>query len=124
MDTDCDKSVLLGGATVYSHHGADLQENYADRIDCRITFRAENDSWKLMLQVDQLDIPDTSYNKVQLCNDALYVYDAKNIFGRAIVSIDQSEVGWEVSCVKMVCFESFLCILCVVNKFNILAISS
>ena len=86
MDTDCDKSVLLGGATVYSHHGADLQENYADRIDCRITFRAENDSWKLMLQVDQLDIPDTSYNKVQLCNDALYVYDAKNIFGIAIVS--------------------------------------
>ena len=86
MDEDCDKSVLLGGATVYSHHGADVLKNYADHIDCRITFRAENDSWKLMLRVDQLDIPDTSYNKVQLCNDALYVYDAKNIFGRAIVS--------------------------------------
>ncbi|KAK2147861.1 hypothetical protein LSH36_534g02005 [Paralvinella palmiformis] len=84
MDEDCDKSVLLGGATVYSHHGADVLKNYADHIDCRITFRAENDSWKLMLRVDQLDIPDTSYNKVQLCNDALYVYDAKNIFGRAI----------------------------------------
>ena len=37
-----------------------------------------------MMRIEQLDIPDKSYT--ELCNDALYVYDANNIFGRAMVS--------------------------------------
>ncbi len=80
----CGEKQVLDGATVYSHLGASGEGNYADNIECRITFRAENENLKLMLRVLDLDIPDTSYN--ELCNDALYVYDAKNIMGRPVVS--------------------------------------
>ena len=77
---DCDSRKLVGGATVFSHTGT----TYSHNIDCRITFKAEREGWKLLIRLVHLDIPDTSYN--QLCNDALYVYDAKNIFGQPMVS--------------------------------------
>ncbi|KAK2184081.1 hypothetical protein NP493_283g02021 [Ridgeia piscesae] len=76
--SDCDSRKLIGGATVYSHIG----KTYKHNIDCRITFKADKEGWKLLIRLVHLDIPDTSYN--QLCNDALYVYDAKNIFGQPV----------------------------------------
>ncbi|ELT99959.1 hypothetical protein CAPTEDRAFT_223728 [Capitella teleta] len=79
----CDnkKLVLLGGAVVYSHRN---QEDmmYSDKIDCQITFKADDGASKVMMQIVNMDLPDQSYNK--LCNDALYVYDGHNIFGRTL----------------------------------------
>ena len=51
---------------------------------CDWLLQARHPDWKLMMRIEQLDIPDKSYT--ELCNDALYVYDANNIFGRAMVS--------------------------------------
>ncbi len=84
----CDGYTVLGGAIVYSHHGGsqETMDTYGDSIDCRITFRAEHDGWRLMLRIVDLDIPDTSYR--ELCNDALYIYDAKTYtVGQAVVSL-------------------------------------
>ena len=81
--TDCEDGKLLGGAVIYSHLGRN-NVDYGNNIECRITFKAGRNDWKLMLRVVELDIPDVSYN--ELCNDALYVYDADTILGRAMVS--------------------------------------
>ena len=81
---DCGDGKYIGGATVYSHlnpHGSSL---YKNSIECRITFKAENDQWRLMMRFVELDIPDKTYNG--LCSDAVYVYDANTIGGRAVVS--------------------------------------
>ncbi|XP_064640279.1 uncharacterized protein LOC135495495 [Lineus longissimus] len=78
-DTDCGDGKYLGGASVYSHQRQE-GDFYRDRIECRITFKAENDGWKLRLQILELDIPDKSENSY-ICNDALYVYDANTIIG-------------------------------------------
>ena len=97
---DCDSRKLVGGATVYSHIG----KTYSHNIDCRITFKAEREGWKLLIRLVHLDIPDTSYN--QLCNDALYVYDAKNIFGQPMVSrlVLWSRLHMCSSHVQVMCF--------------------
>ncbi len=84
--SDCDrKGKLLGGVTIFSHPWTDDASSYADNIECRLTFKAEKDDWKLMMRVVELDIPDKSFS--ELCNDAVYVYDASNIMGRPVVSL-------------------------------------
>ena len=55
-------------------------------MECRITFRAPKEDWFFMMRVVELDIPDKSYR--ELCNDALYVYDAGTIMGVPVVSIE------------------------------------
>ena len=104
---DCDSRKLIGGATVYSHIG----KTYKHNIDCRITFKADKEGWKLLIRLVHLDIPDTSYN--QLCNDALYVYDAKNIFGQPVVSV------------RFYCFAVLMTLTLVhmLNKFTIFLFS-
>lgn len=83
---DCDRPYVLGGATVYSHtahYRTRSNPNYPDKIDCQLTFQAAHLNWKLMLVIEYLEIPDISYG---LCNDAIYIYDAENVFGETIVS--------------------------------------
>ena len=82
---------VVSGAKVYSHpqqtHKHQGTSQYSDNIDCRITFRAEDKkNGRLMLRIIDLDIPDKSLS--ELCNDALYVFDANNIFGKSVVSGD------------------------------------
>ena len=82
---DCGrKGKLLGGVTIFSHPWTDDSGSYGNNIECRLTFKAENDDWKLMMRVVELDIPDKSFS--ELCNDAVYVYDASTIMGRPFVS--------------------------------------
>ena len=83
--SDCGrKGKLLGGVTIFSHPWTDDSGSYGNNIECRLTFKAENDDWKLMMRVVELDIPDKSFS--ELCNDAVYVYDASTIMGRPFVS--------------------------------------
>ena len=81
--SNCEDGKLLGGAVVYSHLNRGRQL-YGDNIECRTTFKAARNDWKIMLRVVELDVPDVSYN--ELCNDALYIYDGDTILGRAMVS--------------------------------------
>lgn len=80
---DCEQKYLVSGAVVYSHN-TDTSKFYANSADCRMRFQAEEQGWKMMLRFEQLDIPDLTYNN--LCTDALYVYDASDIYGPAVVS--------------------------------------
>ena len=82
---DCGEEHVLAGATVYSHYQTQTEINYGHNIDCRLTFKARHDGWRLMLKVEELDIPDSSFG---LCNDAVYIYDSQHyIIGKAFVSI-------------------------------------
>ena len=81
---DCDQGKLVGGAILLSHSGIHSRNYYKNNVECRITFKAEKDTWKLMMRVVELDLPDKSYS--ELCNDAVYVYDANTIIGPAVVS--------------------------------------
>ena len=81
--TDCEKTRVIDGATVYSHVKAQEDALYEHNTECRMTFEAERNGWKLMMRLIHLDIPDKSYD---LCNDALYVYDSSSIIGRPVVS--------------------------------------
>lgn len=84
--SDCGVAKYLGGATVYSHQSRPQKNtHYGDNIECRITFRAENDGWKLMLRVLELDIPDRAPYRPFLCKDALYVYNTDSIIGTPMV---------------------------------------
>ncbi len=83
--SDCGrKGKLLGGAIILSHPHTDDASSYGNNVECRLTFKADHDDWKLMMRVVELDIPDKSFG--ELCNDALYVYDASTIMGRPVVS--------------------------------------
>ncbi|XP_013380303.1 uncharacterized protein LOC106151531 isoform X1 [Lingula anatina] len=75
---DCGDTKYIGGATVYSHINPQTETYYRDNIECRLVFKAENEDWKIMMQVVELDIPDRSLRSV--CNDALYVYDSARIY--------------------------------------------
>nr|KAG5692990.1 hypothetical protein BaRGS_011626 [Batillaria attramentaria] len=57
---------------------------YSNGLECRMTFKAEDDGWRLMLRVLELDIPDRTVNG--FCNDALYIYDDSTIYAKALVS--------------------------------------
>jgi hypothetical protein len=46
------------------------------RTQCQITFKAENEGWKLVLRFEYLDIPDKTG---KICNDAIYVFDSNGI---------------------------------------------
>ncbi|XP_046585111.1 uncharacterized protein LOC124292109 isoform X1 [Haliotis rubra] len=79
---DCGDRKHLGGATVYSHTIVGDKNSYGINLECRMTFIAENDDWKLMLRIIELDIPDRTENGI--CNDALYIYDDSDIYTRAM----------------------------------------
>jgi hypothetical protein len=51
---ECSDFKYLGGATVYSHDKL-LSEYYDHRTQCQITFKAENEGWKLVLRFEYLD---------------------------------------------------------------------
>ena len=105
---DCGDGKYIGGATVYSHlnpHGSSL---YKNSIECRITFKAENDQWRLMMRFVELDIPDKTYNG--LCSDAVYVYDANTIGGRAVVS----DLFYYYAC--FICFRNVQLLHCPISK--------
>ena len=93
---DCGASQLLDGATVLSHYATEDENLYAHNIECRMTFRSESEDWKLMMRVVELDIPDMAYS--ELCNDALYVYDASNVMGRPVVSKILFETPYQQFC--------------------------
>lgn len=76
-DCNTGKEVKLGAATVLSHYRR--QANFSHNIDCQMKFVAEQENWRLMLDVEYLDIPDLLYNGV--CNDALYIYDSNSVQG-------------------------------------------
>ncbi|KAJ8303089.1 hypothetical protein KUTeg_019485 [Tegillarca granosa] len=69
---DCGDTKHIGGAVVYSHR-TELNSYYNTSVECKITFKVENDGWKIMLRIIQLDIPDLNHKG--LCNDALYIFD-------------------------------------------------
>ncbi|XP_050399612.2 uncharacterized protein LOC126816865 [Patella vulgata] len=79
---DCGDSKHIGGATVYSNYRKNSNSVYSHNIECQVTFKAENDDWRLMLRIIELDIPDRSTSGI--CNDALYVYDESSIYTRAM----------------------------------------
>ena len=79
---DCGREVKLGAATVFSHSPSDLYFSHSQ--ECEITFVAENENWRLMIQFEYLDIPDYLYTGV--CSDALYIYDSDKIGKRTFVS--------------------------------------
>ncbi|VDI37355.1 Hypothetical predicted protein, partial [Mytilus galloprovincialis] len=72
---ECAEFKYLGGATVYSHD-KQYTEYYEHMISCRMTFKAENEDWKLVLRFISLDIPDRTD---RICNDAVYVFDSDQI---------------------------------------------
>lgn len=72
---ECNDFKYLGGATVYSHD-KQLSEYYDHRISCQITFKAENEGWKLVLKFVYIDIPDRDD---KICNDAIYVFNSDKI---------------------------------------------
>lgn len=74
---------MTEGGIVYSHPEY-AKKVYGNNVECRITFRAKHKDWRLMMRVEEIDIPDETYNKI--CNDALYIYDADTIVAKAVVS--------------------------------------
>ncbi|KAL3858958.1 hypothetical protein ACJMK2_009203, partial [Sinanodonta woodiana] len=78
---DCGDTKTLGGAVVFSHRFY-TEQQYNNNVECRMTFKAQNEGWKLMLRILELDIPDRMPNG--LCNDALYVYDDMDVFTKAM----------------------------------------
>lgn len=74
---DCDSTILLGGAVVYSHY-INQSRLYMNDINCQIRFKAKKSDWKIMLRMLELDIPDRQVNGI--CNDALYVSDSDRIY--------------------------------------------
>ena len=80
---DCGKTLDLGGAIVFSHHYY-MSKLYNHSVICTLRFKAQNEGWKLMLRMLELDIPDRQYNG--WCNDALWVYNADSIYTNGMVS--------------------------------------
>ncbi|CAH1779972.1 unnamed protein product, partial [Owenia fusiformis] len=78
----CGETVTIDGATVYSHYDYKNNKLYENNIECRLTFKARNSNLRIMINILELDIPDIYYN--DLCNDALYVYDASSILGKTL----------------------------------------
>lgn len=74
---DCDSTILLGGAVVYSHY-MNQNKTYGYDVNCQIKFKSKNSDWKLMLRMLEMDIPDRQENGI--CNDALYVSDSEQIY--------------------------------------------
>lgn len=81
---DCGNKKYIGGATVYSHR-EENSEYYMNNNECKITFKADNEGWRIMLRFLELDIPDIDPNN-GICNDALYIYDSEDVFTGAMVS--------------------------------------
>lgn len=81
---DCGNKKYIGGATVYSHREENSQY-YMNNNECKITFKADNEGWRIMLRFLELDIPDIDPNN-GICNDALYIYDSEDVFTGAMVS--------------------------------------
>ncbi|XP_076449947.1 uncharacterized protein LOC143286195 [Babylonia areolata] len=79
--TDCGDIKHLGSAIVYSQL-VSTGEFYPRDVECKITFKAEDDGWRLMMRVLDLDIQDRTVNG--FCNDALYVYDDSTILAKAL----------------------------------------
>lgn len=80
---DCGNKKYIGGATVYSHREENSQY-YMDENECKITFKADNEGWRIMLRFLELDIPDIDPNN-GICNDALYIYDSEDVFTGAML---------------------------------------
>ena len=85
--SDCGHTIVLGGAVVYSHF-INVTKSYEDNVNCRLKFKARNKDWKLMLRMLEMDIPDRQENGI--CNDALYISDADNIFRTMVCMIIRS----------------------------------
>ena len=80
--TDCGDIKHLGSAVVYSQL-VSTGEYYPHDVECKMTFKAEDDGWRLMVRILELDIQDHTVNG--FCNDALYVYDDSTILAKAVV---------------------------------------
>ncbi|KAL8608493.1 hypothetical protein ACOMHN_002726 [Nucella lapillus] len=78
---DCGDIKHLGSAVVYSQL-VPTGEFYPRDVECKMTFKAEDDGWRLMMRVLELDIQDRTVNG--FCNDALYVYDDSTILAKAL----------------------------------------
>jgi hypothetical protein len=74
---DCDSTILLGGAVVYSHY-INQSKSYNNEVNCQIKFKSKKSDWKIMLRMLEMDIPDRQKNGI--CNDALYVSDSDKMY--------------------------------------------
>lgn len=88
---DCGDTKHIGGAVVYSHR-TELNSYYNTSVECKITFKVENDGWKIMLRIIQLDIPDLN-NHNGLCNDALYIFDDSTIITKMQPMVSTKQVN-------------------------------
>ncbi|XP_070196893.1 uncharacterized protein [Littorina saxatilis] len=79
--TDCGDIKHIGSAVVYSQL-VSTGEYYSHDQECKMTFKAEDDGWRLMVRILELDIQDRTQNG--FCNDALYVYDDSTILAKAV----------------------------------------
>ncbi|XP_025115544.1 uncharacterized protein LOC112576901 isoform X2 [Pomacea canaliculata] len=80
--TDCGDRKHLGAAVVYSQLVDSGSQYYSHDLECRITFKAEDDGWRLMLRITELEIPDRTANGI--CNDALFIFDDSTIYAKAM----------------------------------------
>ncbi|XP_076470591.1 uncharacterized protein LOC143300650 isoform X2 [Babylonia areolata] len=78
---DCGDIKHLGSAVVYSQLKS-TGEYYRHDQECKMTFKAEDDGWRLMVRMLELDIQDRTVNG--FCNDALYMFDDSTIYAKAV----------------------------------------
>ncbi|KAL8612415.1 hypothetical protein ACOMHN_008400 [Nucella lapillus] len=88
---DCGDIKHLGSAVVYSQLKS-TGEYYRHDMECKITFKAEDDGWRLMVRMLELDIQDRTVNG--FCNDALYMFDDSTIYAKAVLMTLGRDMGY------------------------------
>ena len=111
--TDCGDIKHLGSAVVYSQL-VSTGEYYPHDVECKMTFKAEDDGWRLMVRILELDIQDRTVNG--FCNDALYVYDDSTILAKAVVR--GLGLFSSVFCMFLCVIVLNICLFCALYVYN------